>query len=329
MQALNLTRLPRASKISYFSDRLLEPNILIRPEPENEDSEFELPLLADLISEGVTDGKLCCPFHEDHVPSLQVYPDHYHCYVCGAHGTHIDWLTQVEGMSREEAHSALRNWDGPVSPALPPRNDNEKLAFALRLWEEAKPIASTLAAQYLETVRRIDLAALPADIDQALRFHPRCPFGSGTYHPCLLALMRNASTDAPTGIQRTALTPEGQKIDRRMLGKAGTVKLWPAEYQLVVGEGLETVLAAATRLSYLDVPLRPAWAALSAPALGAFPVLSSIEQLIILVDHDQPGELASRTCTVRWQRARRTVVQLKPDKPGADFNDLVMSEHLS
>ena len=35
-----------------------------------------------------------------------------------------------------------------------------------------------------------------------------------------------------------------------MLGRAGVVKLWPAGSQLVVGEGIETVLAAATRIPY-------------------------------------------------------------------------------
>ena len=34
------------------------------------------------------------------------------------------------------------------------------------------------------------------------------------------------------------------KIDRRMLGRRGVVKLWPAGPQLVIGEGIETVLAA-------------------------------------------------------------------------------------
>src|SRR5262249_11326060 len=117
-------------------------------------------------------------------------------------------------------------------------------------------------------------AALPADIDSVLRFHPRCPFGTGIYNPCLLALMRNALTDAPIGIQRIALTPNGQKIDRRMLGKHGPVKLWPPRSQLVIGEGLETVLAAATRIPYENAPLRPAWAALSAEGLGQFPVVT-------------------------------------------------------
>jgi Toprim domain len=188
------------------------------------------------------------------------------------------------------------------------------------------PIAGTLAARYLADTRGVDLAALPAAIDDVLRFHPRCPFGSGLQHPCLVALMRNAVTDAPTGIHRIALTPEARKIERWTLGNSGVVKLWPAGTQLVVGEGLETVLAAASRIPYDDKPLQPAWAALSADMLSGLPVVNGVEQLIILVDHDEAGLNAAAICQERWTRAGRTVVQLTPERPGDDFNDIVMQE---
>ena len=110
------------------------------------------------------------------------------------------------------------------------------------------------------------------------------------------------------------------------MATCGVVKLWPAGTQLVVGEGLETVLAAASRIPYDDQPLQPAWAVLSANMLGGFPVLSGVERLIILVDHDEAGLTAAATCEERWTRAGRTVVQLTPERPGDDFNDIVMQE---
>src|SRR5262249_49678632 len=109
-------------------------------------------------------------------------------------------------------------------------------------------------------------------------------------------------------------------------GKVGAVKLWPAGPQLVVGEGIETVLAAATRIPYEDAPLRPAGALGSGGPLGYLPVIPGVERLIILVDHDEVGITAALTCTERWTRAKRTVVRLMPDEAGADFNDLVLSE---
>jgi CHC2 zinc finger/Toprim domain len=296
---------------------------------ENDDDGDDADVsLADLIGEPLIDGKIICPFHDDNTPSLQIYDDHYHCFSggCGAHGDAVDWLMLVEGMDRAEAVHHLKTWDGPRIER--PRQDDkeESREYALRLWEQASPIAVTLAARYLSEIRGIDLETLPTTIDDVLRFHPRCPFGPGIRHPCLVALMRNAATNSPTGIHRIALTPEACKIDRRMLGYAGVVKLWPAGSQLVVGEGLETVLAAATRIPYRDAPLQPAWSVLCAGALERLPILSSVERLIILVDHDRAGIDAAASCANRWQRAGRTTIRLTPTCAGADFNDLVMPE---
>jgi Toprim domain len=140
---------------------------------------------------------------------------------------------------------------------------------------------------------------------------------------------RDPETDQPVGIQRIALElREGRihKIDRFALGRTGVVKLWPAGSQLVVGEGLETTLAAATRIPYHGAPLQPAWSAVSSGGLSRLPVLPGIERLIVLVDHDANGEgqAAAERCRERWTRAGRTVVRLTPKRTGADFNDLVM-----
>src|SRR5262245_10355558 len=53
---------------------------------ENTTSAIARPRLADIIGEPLVNGKIRCPFHDDHTPSLHVYEDHYHCFVCGAHG---------------------------------------------------------------------------------------------------------------------------------------------------------------------------------------------------------------------------------------------------
>jgi putative DNA primase/helicase len=65
------------------------------------------------------------------------------------------------------------------------------------------------------------LDALPDRGDACLRFHPRCPFGLDT-HPCLLALRRDIVTDEPLSIHRIALTPDAEKIERRLLGRGGS-----------------------------------------------------------------------------------------------------------
>jgi hypothetical protein len=113
-----------------------------------------------------------------------------------------------------------------------------------------------------------------------------------------------------------------------MLGTGGAVKLWAAQSQLIVGEGIETTLAAATRISYHGTPLRPAWSAVSSSALKKLPVIAGVESLVILVDHDLngQGQAAAAYCAERWNRAGRTVAKIKPKRPGEDFNDVILRE---
>jgi DNA polymerase len=208
------------------------------------------------IGNGYCSGKILCPFHDDHTPNLQIYPDendpHYHCFVCHAHG-HLDDLPV--------------DWETLIAPVHQQTDDARKLAFAHELWDEAKPITGTLAEQYLAEVRGIDVGALPPDIDKTLRFHLCCPF-NGSRHPCLIALFRDIETDEAAGIHRIALTTEAQKIERRMLGRwpqPRAVKIWPVGTRLFIGEGIETSLAAATRLNDRGALMQPAWAAGSVP----------------------------------------------------------------
>jgi Toprim domain/DNA polymerase family A/CHC2 zinc finger len=294
-------------------------------DPELTEALATVPL-TELVTESLTSGMLCCPFHDDSTPSCRIYDDHYYCFGCGARGSQLDWLMAAEGMDRDAAIKLLKAWDGPPVERAPKPDKAETCARALRLWGEAMPIAGTLAARYLADTRGINLTELPTDVDAVLRFHPRCPF-NGSFHPCLIALMRDVLTDEPTGIHRIALTPDARKIERRMLGKVGAVKLWRAGWQLVIGEGIETVLAAATCILYENAALRPAWALTSTGPFAQFPVIADVERLILLIDHDDEGIAAANACTERWTRARRTVVKLMPDEAGADFNDLIMPEN--
>jgi hypothetical protein len=106
------------------------------------------------------------------------------------------------------------------------------------------------------------------------------------------------------------------------------VRLWPdesVEQGLVLGEGIETTLAAATRITHRGTMLRPAWAAGCAGNMAEFPVLAGIEALTLLVDHDESGtgQRAAEKCSVRWRNAGREVTRLMPGDLGADFDDLV------
>jgi hypothetical protein len=151
--------------------------------------------------------------------------------------------------------------------------------------------------------------------------------------PCLIALYQDVESGEPAGIHRIALTPEvmaGGEVERRSLGrwpKPRAIKLWPAAAILYLGEGIETVLAAATRLPYRDGTLmRPAWAAVSTGGISKFPVLPDVQELRLLLDHDAEGEACAVPCRERWEAAGRKVTRLRPPRPGYDFNDVVLEK---
>jgi DNA polymerase len=288
--------------------------------------------LTDLVSLPMDpSGRVSCPFHDDPNPSCSIYPDHFYCHACSVRGSRLDWLLEVEGLTREEALGALQDWSGNGTPAPEQEQEQEeKLGFALSLWNAAQPLQGTIGERYLAETRGIDVGKLPTTINDALRFHPRCVFGAGARHPCILALMRDPATDAPVGIHRIGLAEQANgavnKLGRRALGHLGVVKLWPVDgaEQLVVGEGIETVLAAATRMSLRGAPLVPAWSAVAKGRLARLPVLNGIKRLILLVDNDANGEgqKAAACCRQAW--SGRAIVPLMPRQTGWDFNDVVL-----
>lgn len=242
----------------------------------------------------------------------------------------------------------------------PPADDGQRKA--LKLWDEAGPIAGTLAEQYL-TRPKIEGGrglTLPPDISpRVLRFHPRVWFSEKVsfgpaWHPCLLALYRNIvgpisftpvrntlgirrdfpehePPDEPRAVMRTALTPDGRKIGRAALGSvAGTaIKLSDdadVTTGLVIGEGLETTLAG------MVFGFAPAWALGTAGGIAKFPVLSGIEALTILAETDDSGaacpanEQAIRKCFARWSAAGRDVYRAT-STVGGDANDALMADN--
>ena len=107
------------------------------------------------------------------------------------------------------------------------------------------------------------------------------------------------------------------------------VKLWPhgcVKGRLVVGEGVETVLSAALHIKHRGEALDPAWAAIDAGNLGAFPVIAGVQQLIILADNDESetGQISAMHCAKRWARSGRRAELLETKAIGVDFNDIAM-----
>src|SRR5262249_34307008 len=203
-------------------------------------------------------------------------------------------------------------------------DDGQTLERGLALWGDGKLIAGTLAERYLVETRKLDLAVLPANIDDVLRFHPHCPFGAnGTRHPCLLALFRDAQSDAPAGIHRIGLTPNAKKIKRLTLGRwpgVRAIKLWPVTHKLTIGEGVETVLGA-LRCGAITPPV---WAMGPKTNIANFPVLPEVKAITVLVDRGDPAALdGAETCAARYVAAGIPARLLRTVRV-KDFNDVVL-----
>jgi len=245
------------------------------------------------------------------------------CHRCAWKGGVIDTIDRVAGMTR-------RREPRPPEPAR-----HETLApWGRELWRSYRPItAGSIAATYLERRRCIvppgDLRWQPNLLDRA----------SGYCGPALVALVTNVETGEPISLHHTWLAPDGSgkaPIDKpRRLLKGhrlnGVIRLWPDEdvtLGLVVGEGVETCLAAAS------AGLKPAWATISAGNLAAFPVLPGVEGLTILADHDPPhpktgnrvGVDAALAVLKRYTEAgfdpARDIRVILPPNEGQDAADL-------
>jgi hypothetical protein len=158
----------------------------------------------------------------------------------------------------------------------------------LNLWDACGPIeAGTIAAAYLDARC---CAMPPGD----LRWHPEQPYyvrdREAPIHvgPALVALITDIETVEPISLHKTWITATG-KADlgehkpRKMLWNHridGVIRLWPdAEVTmgLVIGEGIETCLAAAS------AGLAPCWSVISAGNLATFPVLPGLDGITVLV----------------------------------------------
>lgn len=213
-----------------------------------------------------------------------------------------DHVRERLGLPNDWRHEPA-NDDTPVI-RLRERDDDEpaRIRSALQRWEHAIPIAGTLAETYLAS-RGLSYSG------DAIRFREN--------DRTMVALMTDVVTNEPCGVHCTYLDRDGQKIERKMRGRAlgAVVRLSADEdvhHGLGIGEGIETCLATG---------FAPIWACLSAGTVAAFPVLGGIECLTIFADRDHAGMSAANACGRRWYEADKEVEIVAPSEIGADFAD--------
>lgn len=265
-----------------------------------------------------------CPAHDDRNPSLSLTDadDGKILVYCHAGCDQAEVIEQLKALGlwaqngpRLFRHAASRL---VTKPTEQDHDDIKRTEAALSIWQAAKPAGGTLVESYLGS-RGLRLPEM-----LALRFHPCLKHPSGNSWPAMIALVKRGSDDAPLAIHRTFLARNGAgkaPVDpqKMMFGpcRGGAVRLAEPGDVLMIGEGIETCLAAMQETGH------PAWAALSTSGLIALELPRNVRDVIVLADGDDAGESAARNCASRWKRDGRRVRIARPPK-GMDFNDMLL-----
>jgi len=269
-----------------------------------------------------------CPVHDDRSPSLSISAGkdgrvlvrcHAGCdqrYLIAALQERGLWQTtgRLLGIARKPGRWIAEE---PDAEAL------RRSAAALAIWQASRAAEGSPVATYLRA-RGLDLPVSPA-----LRFLPGLKHPSGGIWPAMVALVTHGATGTPIAVHRTFLAHDGggkAPVDpaKMMLGpcRGGVVRLDEPGDVLMVGEGIETCLAA------MQATGNPAWAALSTSGLRSLDLPRDVRDVIVLADGDEPGEAAAQDGAGRWKREGRRVRIARPPN-GMDFNDLLTGRNPS
>jgi putative DNA primase/helicase len=262
-----------------------------------------------------------CPAHEDGRESLSITTGRngqvlLHCFAgCGF--TDIVSMPILRELLDDDWHNETTRRRTP-RPAKPQPPDDS--AFWKAIWRETVDSIGSPAEVYL--LGR--LGRLECDLTD-LRYHPRCPRGQERL-PALVALMRDAVTNEPTGIHRTFIKPDGNgKTDlqpaRMMLGRSiGSVVKLSCDEDVTLGLGLSEGIE--DGLAIINAGWGPVWACLSAHGMAAIPLLRGIEALTAFCDADSPGRKAAAAVVQRWHEAGLEAVIAEPPVGVKDFGEL-------
>ena len=62
---------------------------------------------------------VCCPFHNDRIPSMKLNEDYFYCFGCGAHGDVIDLVARLFNLNSYDAAKKL-TYDFGIDSDKPP-----------------------------------------------------------------------------------------------------------------------------------------------------------------------------------------------------------------
>ena len=265
-----------------------------------------------------------CPAHDDRTPSLSIREAAdgkvlVRCHA-GCEQEHVIEALRSRGLWTDRRPRLLgRRAAAPKVERQPDQDGARRSREALTIWRSTMLASGTAVEAYLGS-RGLHLPK-PSPM---LRFHGGLKHPSGGRWPAMVALVTRGPDGTPLAIHRTFLAADGAgkaPVDpaKMMLGpcRGGAVRLADPTDVLMVGEGIETCLAA------MQATGLPAWAALSTSGLRSLDLPTEVRNVIVLADGDPAGEAAARDCAWRWKREGRHVRIARPPQ-GMDFNDILM-----
>jgi hypothetical protein len=265
-----------------------------------------------------------CPAHDDRAPSLSIADARdgkvlVRCHA-GCDQRDVIAALRARGVWEADDRRPIRFSRRPDRTPPPEINCDaiKRTEAALALWHSTRSAEGTPAETYFKS------RGLTNPIPPSIRFHVGLKHPSGGVWPAMVALVTHGVDAKPIGIHRTFLARNGGskapiEPAKMMLGpcRGGAVRLGRIGNLLMVGEGIETCLAA------MQASGRPAWAALSTSGLRALDLPHEVRDVIVLADGDEPGEAAAQDCAWRWKQEGRRVRIARPPQ-GMDFNDLLL-----
>jgi putative DNA primase/helicase len=272
-----------------------------------------------------------CPIHASSGPTLALRDGERGLIVKCWAGCHPRDVL-VELRRRDLLNANAGDTAKPPDPAAERRRHEseavhrqQRITLARDMWRSAIPASGTVVERYLRS-RGIEIPVPPSIrfIGMHTSYGRHGP--SGDRRPVMVAAVEHVDY-GPVGVSRTFLAIDGSckaTLDppRLFTGPVagGAVRLAPATETLLVGEGIETCLAA------MQATAMPAWAALSTSGLIALVLPSIVRNIVILTDNDAngAGKRAAYTAADRWLAEDRRVRIAMPPQPGTDFADVLL-----
>jgi putative DNA primase/helicase len=239
---------------------------------------------------------------------------------CHAGCSRDDVIAELRRMGLLAGHS-----EGARPALIMPRSNDagaaRRTALAQRIWDSAHDARGTPVAQYL-AARGITLP-----VPRVLRYAPSLRRPDGTHAPAVVARVDGLDGEL-IGVHRTWLDRDGagmwHRRDRASLGPigGGAARLASAAETLMIGEGIETVMAAMTAAAL------PGWAALSTPGMVALVLPPIVRTAVVVADNDPSGagEKAAHAAAHRWRCEGRHISIWMSPHVGEDAADRLLAE---